>query len=425
MTNENSAYNRRLERLLEASRLLNSTLEVEELTEIVLHIVQDEVPVDRCTLYVLDRRQNVLRSFIAQGIDKSEITVPVGQGLAGAVAATRQPIDVTDVYRDDRFRCEYDDVLKYKTRDVYTVPVFNRVGNLIGVLQLLNRKQALHDADKEFLAAICTYIGLALQNAWDHRELVEARKMEQELAVVRDRLAEAQRLSELSELVTGIIHEMRNPLSVAVGQSNLLREQPDLPETLKPRVQKIEDSITRAVKIAQNFLNFARHGESQPVPTDINTLVTQTVDLVSYDIRMAGIQLSVELQQIPHVSADGGAIQQVLLNLLRNAQHALAQRTAGGKLCVRTIHNPDNGIVRIELSDDGPGIPDEVQQRIFEPFFTTKPKGVGTGLGLAVSRRIMQQHKGTLTFESTPGLGTTFRIDLPVSPAREQVGVHF
>ena len=263
--------------------------------------------------------------------------MPVGEGLAGAVAETRQPIDVPDVYDDERFRGEYDHVLRYKTRDVYSIPVFNRVASLIGVLQLLNRKQPSQDADKEFLAAICTYIGLALQNAWDHRELVEARKMEQELTVVRDRLAEAQKLSELSELVTGIIHEMRNPLSVAVGQSNLLREQPDLPESLKPRVQKIEESIARAVKIAQNFLNFARHGESQPVPTDINTLVTQTVDLVSYDIRMAGVQLSVELQQIPKVNADGGAIQQVLLNFLRNAQHALAEHKTAGKLCVRTV----------------------------------------------------------------------------------------
>ena len=422
MTNGNSASNRRLERLLEASRLLNSTLEVAELTEIVLHLVQDEVPVDRCTLYVLDRRQNLLRSFIAQGVDKSEITVPVGQGFAGAVAATGQPIDATDVYEDGRFRSEYDNLFHYTTRDVYSIPVFNRVGILIGVLQLLNRKHPLNSADKEFLEATCTYIGLALQNAWDHRELLEARKLEQELRVVRDRLAEAEKLSELSELVTGIIHEMRNPLSVAVGQSNLLLEQPELPDTLKPRVRKIEESIGRAVKIAQNFLNFARHGESQPVPTDINTLVTQTVDLVAYDIRMGGINLTVELQPLPNVNADGGAIQQVLLNLLRNAQHALKERKAEGNICVRSTHDTQNGKVRIELFDDGPGIPESVQQRIFEPFFTTKPKGVGTGLGLAVSRRIMEQHKGTLTFESVAGAGTTFRIELPVVPAREQVG---
>src|SRR5262245_1223651 len=118
MMNASPAQNRRLERLLEASRLLNSTLEVEELTEIVLHIVQDEVPVDRCTLYVLHRRQNLLRSFIAQGVPKSEITVRVGDGFAGAVAASGQPIDVTNVHDDERFRCEYDNLFQYKTRDV-------------------------------------------------------------------------------------------------------------------------------------------------------------------------------------------------------------------------------------------------------------------------------------------------------------------
>jgi signal transduction histidine kinase len=423
MTNASPGFNRRLERLLEASRLLNSTLEVEELTEIVLHIVQDEVPVDRCTLYVLDRRQKLLRSFIAQGVERSEITVPVGEGLAGAVAASGEPMDVVNVYGDERFRGEYDDVLRYKTHDVYSVPVFNRVGSLIGVLQLLNRRRPLDESDKEFIAAICTYIGLALQNATDHRELADARKLEQELTVVRDRLAEAEKRSELSELVTGIIHEMRNPLSVAVGQSNLLREQPELAESLKPRVQKIEESIARAVKIAQNFLNFARHGESQPVPTDLNSVVNQTVDLVSYDIRIAGITLNVELQQIPMVSVDGGAIQQVLLNLLRNAQHELTEHKNGGTMCVRTIHDAEKSKVRIELTDDGPGIPENVQERIFEPFFTTKPKGIGTGLGLAVSRRIMEQHRGTLTFESAVGVGTTFRIELPVAPARDRVGV--
>jgi two-component system NtrC family sensor kinase len=129
------------------------------------------------------------------------------------------------------------------------------------------------------------------------------------------------------------------------------------------------------------------------VPTDINALVNQTIDLVSYDIRIAGISVNVNLAQIPMVSADAGAIQQVLLNLLRNAQHALTQNKGGGTLSIRTAYDRDNSTVGIELIDDGPGIPEEVQNRIFEPFFTTKPQGIGTGLGLAVSRRIMEQHQ--------------------------------
>jgi signal transduction histidine kinase len=421
MTSADPNYVRRLERLLEASRLLNSTLELGELTEIVLRIVQDEVPVDRCTLYVLDRRQKMLRSFVAQGIDESEITLAIGQGLAGTVAQTGQALDVDDAYEDERFRPAYDNRLGYRTKDVYAMPIFNRGGNLIGVLQLLNRRQPLDDGDKGFLSSICTYIGLALQNAWVHRELNEARKFEQELTIVRTRLAEAEKRSELSELVTGIIHEMRNPLSVAVGQSNLLREQPDLPAGLISRVLKIEESIMRAVKIAQNFLNFARQGESDAVPSDINSVITQTVDLVSYDLRLSSIKVVMDLENLPLVTVDPGGIQQVLLNLLRNAQHALCNEQRAGTLTVRSIYDRSRSTVRIEMTDDGPGIPESAQGRVFEPFFTTKGKGIGTGLGLTVSKRIMEQHQGTLSFQSTPGVGTTFTLELPVLPAGERL----
>ncbi len=417
--NKEATHVRRLERLLEASGLLNSTLELQELTEIVLRIVQDEVPVDRCTLYVLDRRQKVLRSFVAQGIDQTEITVPVGEGLAGTVAASGEPLDVDNAYQDERFHSAFDDRHGYKTKDVYCVPIFNRVGNLIGVLQLLNRRRRLNEGDKEFLASICTYIGIALQNAWIHHELVEARKLELELNIVRDRLAQAEKRSELSELVTGIIHEMRNPLSVALGQSNLLRELHELPDAMTERVTKIEESIGRAVKIAQNFLNFARQGQSEHVPIDINSIVTQTIDLVSYDIRISGITLVVDLAQAPVVKADAAGIQQVLLNLLRNAQHALNSEKRGGTLSVRSLYDRTEGRITIEVADDGPGIPESLQSQVFEPFFTTKEKGVGTGLGLAVSKRIMEQHRGKLSFSSIPGVGTTFTIKLPIEHARE------
>ncbi len=411
MNKDKDTYVRRLERLLEASRLLNSTLELPELTEIVLRTIQDEVPVDRCTLFVLDRRQNLLRSFVAQGVNQSEITLRVGEGLAGAVAASGIPLDVPDVTQDKRFRAAHDRRLGYETRDVLSMPVFNNEGSLIAVLQLLNRRRTLDEQDKEFLTSICTYIGLAVQNAWVHHELAEARRFEQELTIVRDRLAQAEKRSELSELVTGIIHEMRNPLSVAVGQANLLREESDLAPSHNTRVKKIEESIARAVKIAQNFLNFARQGETEQVPTDLNSLINQTVDLVAYDLRISNVKTFVDLKQLPIVVVNAAGIQQVVLNLLRNAQQALAQNNQRGTISIRSFMDGDK--VCIELVDDGPGIPQEVQERVFEPFFTTKPKGIGTGLGLAVSRRILEQHKGSLSFSSSPQTGTTFRIEIP------------
>ena len=153
---EDSLYVRRLERLLEASRLLNSTLELNELTRIVLRIVQDEVPVDRCTLFVVDRKHNLLRSFIAQGVDKFEIKLPVGQGLAGSGAQSGEALDISDAYEDDRFDSNFDDHLGYRTKDVLCLPVFNCQGVLIGVLQLLNRQRPLNEEDKKFLGTICT-----------------------------------------------------------------------------------------------------------------------------------------------------------------------------------------------------------------------------------------------------------------------------
>jgi signal transduction histidine kinase len=116
---------------------------------------------------------------------------------------------------------------------------------------------------------------------------------------------------------------------------------------------------------------------------------------------------------LPIVVVDAGGIQQVLLNLLRNAQQALAQQEQK-TLSVCSLYDREASRVRVEVADNGAGIPESIQKRIFDPFFTTKPTGIGTGLGLAVSKRIMEQHRGTLSFESRPGRGTTFRIDLPV-----------
>src|SRR5438132_10053510 len=159
----------RLERLLEASRLLNSTLEIRELAEIVLQIIRDEVEVDRCTLFVVDRKEKLLRSFLAHGAKEFEITLPMGEGLAGVVALTGEPLDISDAYADPRFRGDVDEALGYRTNDVLCLPVHNRERNLIGVLQLLNRRHAVSDSDKEFLTGMCTYLGLALHNAWLHR----------------------------------------------------------------------------------------------------------------------------------------------------------------------------------------------------------------------------------------------------------------
>src|SRR5437016_8819633 len=176
----------RLHRIIEASKLLASTLDLAELTTIILRIVRDEVGTDRGTVFVLDRRRKLLRSLVAQGIEGTEIMVPIGHGIAGTVAATGETIDIQDAYADKRFDSSFDATLGYRTVDIYCMPIVNRVGEPVGVLELMNRTRPLTEEDEEFLAGVSVHVGLALENAQMHREILEKRKIEQELVLARE-----------------------------------------------------------------------------------------------------------------------------------------------------------------------------------------------------------------------------------------------
>ena len=411
---------RRLRRLLEASRLLNSTLELAELTEIALRILQDELPVERCTLFVLDRRQKLLRSIVAQGIEQFEIVLTLGEGLAGNVALTGEPLDVDDAYADERFHPGFDRRFGFHTNDALSIPAFNREGSLVGVLQLLNRKRSLIAEEQDFLTDMCSTIGTAVHNAWLHRELKESKSAEQELRNVRERLAHAEKESALTELVVGIVHEIRNPLTVAKGQCFMFRKDETLTPVMDDRLQKIETAISKAVTTAQKFLEAARRSDTQQT-TDVNSIINQTLDLMAHEFSSHAVSVALDLEVLPYINADSDNLQQVLLNVLRNALDAACERGDAGNVSIRSAYRRYNHSICIEVSDNGVGIPEELQPRIFEPFFSTKPSGIGTGLGLAVSRRIIEQHNGKLSFHSAPELGTTFSIEMPVQQAAKGI----
>ena len=416
---------RKLQRLLETSRLLNSTLELQELTEIVLRILNDELPIERCTLFVLDRRQKLLRSVMAQELGQFEIVTALGQGLVGTAAITGEALDVNDVYADPRFDSTFDRRLGFRTRDALCLPIFNRNESLVGVLQLLNRRRPFDAADREFLADTCTYIGVALHNAWLYHQLKQRKTIEQEMRSIRERLARAEKQSAVRELIASVVHEIRNPLTLSLGHCGLLREENQLSPAMQARMEKIELSISKAEKVAQNFLKVARRSDTEET-TDINHLIKQTVDLMAYEFRQWAVSIVLDLEILPMLDADSDDLQQVLLNVLKNALDAASERDDSARVSVRSSYDQNNGMVRVEISDNGPGIPPDIQSKIFEPFFSTKSGRKGTGLGLAVSKRIVEQHDGTLGFNSVPGHGTTFSIEVPLSSRRliETCGWH-
>jgi signal transduction histidine kinase len=179
----------------------------------------------------------------------------------------------------------------------------------------------------------------------------------------------------------------------------------------------IKREADRAVAVVRDLLTFARKTGPRTVPTDLNELVEMTLRLRTYGLRTAGVTVELELDRaLPRVLGDDRQLQQVLLNLIVNAEHAMA---ASRDRVLRIRTRAEHGRVVVEVADTGVGMSPEVQKRVFEPFFTTKPEGRGTGLGLSVSYGIAQTHGGTLTVHSAPGAGATFRLSLPLRVAQE------
>ncbi|HYM00050.1 MAG TPA: PAS domain S-box protein [Blastocatellia bacterium] len=227
-------------------------------------------------------------------------------------------------------------------------------------------------------------------------------------------LAQTEKLSALGQLVSGVAHELNNPLTSVIGHAQLLlRGGPD--SGTQDRLKIICKEGERARRIVQNLLSFSRQHNPARSQVNINDLIEMTLELRFYEMGVNNIVVSTELSEIPTVYADEHQLQQVLLNILINAEQAIAETNRGGRILVSTSttqgSNPPAVVIRI--SDNGPGIPSERVGRVFDPFFTTKPIGQGTGLGLSISYGIVQEHKGSIKVESLPGSGATFIIELP------------
>jgi len=232
----------------------------------------------------------------------------------------------------------------------------------------------------------------------------------------RSRLPQTEKMAALGQLVSGIAHELNNPLTSILGYAQLLRGHASGSE----EVQRIFDEAQRAGTIVRNLLLFAREERPERKRVILNEIVKRTAALRDYVYRVENIRLVQDLEPgLPPVEGDPHQLQQLILNLLMNAEQAMEHSRGRGSIHLRTWSSPRGNprTVRLEVRDDGPGIPREVLPRIFDPFFTTKPAGVGTGLGLSIVYSIAQEHGGTVSAESEPGRGAAFLVELPALPA--------
>jgi two-component system NtrC family sensor kinase len=239
-----------------------------------------------------------------------------------------------------------------------------------------------------------------------------------EQQALETQLVQSEKLAAVGQLVSGVAHELNNPLTSIAGLSEFLLEQKELGKKDRGHLQVIHEQAERAGRIVRNLLTFARKGTGERALVDLNDVIRRTLTLTAYDLKLKDITVNRELSgALPAVLGDRHDLQQVALNLVTNAAQAVSENPRE-RLREITVSTWFDGHVHLRIADSGPGIPEAVAQNVFTPFFTTKEPGKGTGLGLSITYSIVDSHGGHITIEPAPATGgAVFRVDLPPAPA--------
>jgi PAS domain S-box-containing protein len=249
------------------------------------------------------------------------------------------------------------------------------------------------------------------------RDLTPRRAAEAEIQRQREVLHQSERMAAFGSLTAGVAHELNNPLSIVIGNAQMLAEaaatvSPELAE----RAQRMQAAAERCGRIVRSFLAMARQRERQQRPVALRELIDGPSQLLAYGLRAAGIEIALHIpDELPPLLCDPDQMQQVVMNLVTNARQALEGRPAPRR--VRIAARREGEWALLEIADNGPGVAESIRSRVFDPFFTTKPMGAGIGIGLGLSRGIVEAHGGTLTLAPQDGSGARFLIRLPLGKA--------
>jgi PAS domain S-box-containing protein len=244
------------------------------------------------------------------------------------------------------------------------------------------------------------------------RDITQRKKAEEERKELEAKAQFASRMATVGQMASGIAHEINNPLTSVIGFSQLIMEK-DASSEMKRYLELINEGSQRVAGIVNRLLIFSQQRKPERVYTDVNELISSTLDLRGYSLETSNIRVTTQLEsKIPKTMLDRNQMQEVFLNIIINAEKEMKSAHRRGKLSIRT-ESMDN-VIRVYFKDDGPGIPKNNLDKIFDPFFTTREVGEGTGLGLSICHGMIIEHGGQIYVESEPGKGATFIVELPV-----------
>jgi two-component system, NtrC family, sensor kinase len=366
--------------------------------------------------------------------DEGYHVVTVGNGKEGLQYLTQEPFDliITDIVMDDMNGFEVMEHIAMHGLDTLVI-VITGFASTDSAIQALRQGAYDYIAKPFDMEMMQISIKRALEKVRLQRELkAHLQELEQRVAertqaleesnkqlnlslaklkATQERLIQSEKLSALGELLSGVAHELNNPLTSVLGYAEVLAaSQLRHPEALS-MVKRVRQEAVRCSHIVKNFLSFARKQKPEKKFVDINAICLQTLDLLAYQLKVNNITTVKQLDEtLPKTMADEPQLQQILINIFSNAYQAMVEYQGQGQLMIETAY--DSQKIYVKISDNGPGIPSENLHRIFDPFYTTKEKG--TGLGLSLSYGIIKEHGGEIAVTSTLEQGTTFTIELPI-----------
>jgi signal transduction histidine kinase/ActR/RegA family two-component response regulator len=412
----------KLSTLSELTELVARIPDIREVLQVILQRTMATVNARIGSIMIMDDENQVLRIAAAEGLDESviqETAIPLGEGIAGTVAQTGNPLLVEDMENDERFQRVNNP--KYDSSSFICMPL-RAHWRILGVLNLSRKadRGQFAESDMKFLTTLLGHIGFALENAKLLQEAKESslrlqdalEQQSERLDQARQQIIRSDKLSALGQLIAGVAHELNNPLTAIIGRAQIMLGEVEGEKALKD-LEQIAKQGQRAAKIVQNLLSFARQASPEKRLCDIHEILQKVLEMLEYDFRVNDIEVKTDLDSnLPRTMVDSNQIQQVFVNIVNNAHQAMKEEEHAGRLTVRTRRVEDR--LTVEFSDTGPGIDADHAGHIFEPFFTTKPESQGTGLGLSISYGIVKAHGGHIEVRSGEGEGVTFVIELPI-----------
>jgi len=402
--------------LYRVSHELGSIVNLQEALNKILRMVLDIMKADRGFIMLVDDETKELVPQVSLVKEKEGTEeIAVSKTIINQIMQTGKSILTSDAMQDDRFKGA-ESIVFHGIRSSMCVPLKFK-DEILGIMGVDSKGQevSFSKEDLELLTAICGQAAITIANAKLFEDLKEANV---ELKMQQKQLIEAEKLSAIGKLASGVAHEINNPLTSILGYSELSSEQlskGQLDEKQKKEciefLKIVRDEAHHCKRIAQSLLQFSRRQKDEMAPVDVNKSIEAALIIAKFHIKKVPIEIKLDLKDgLPEILGDANQLQQVFLNLIVNARDAMEK---GGKINISTCKTKED-FIEIKFSDTGCGIPDDRMEEIFKPLYTSKEEGKGTGLGLSISQDIIERHKGTIKVESTLGKGTTFIIQLPV-----------